>query len=398
MKVIHLFLLLAIFANFSCEKSKPVPDQNQNSVDIDTTRIIPPEEPRVPGYAVNARGNRAESMIAIDNVCAWPNLTQMHDGTIIAMIHNDPSHLRNPSDVECWASTDGGLTWKKRGTPAPRDNAKAGRANHAAGLAANGDLIVICSGWSDPDAKDRGHLLPVIVSRSSDGGYTWDIDRDAFLTPRPEQARSKVSPEGYLVPFGDICQGNDGTLRVGMYGGPAGVTFVYKSRDDGRTWGEPAVISHDKIILEPALFHLGDGKWLCAARNAGAQDDFGMDLYTSNDDGYTWTRQGGLVPSKRLPGHFLRLQDGRIVLSYGNRWEKSGGSVPRTVEVMISKDEGQTWSRPIRIAEFFRDGGYPSSVQRPDGGVVTAYYAREGLEHKEYHMGVVIWDPDQSGK
>ncbi len=182
MKIVKLFFLLALFAACTLEESKPVADEKQSSINIDTMRIIPPEEPSVSRYALNIRGNRAKSMIAVDNVCAWPNLTLMRDGSIIAMIHNNPSHLRNPADVDCWASTDGGLTWEKRGTPAPRDNDKAGRANYAAGLAANGDLIIICSGWSDPDAKDRGQLLPVIVSRSSDGGYTWDIDRDAFLT------------------------------------------------------------------------------------------------------------------------------------------------------------------------------------------------------------------------
>ena len=30
--------------------------------------------------------------IAMDNVCAWPNLTVMYDGEIIATIFNKPSH------------------------------------------------------------------------------------------------------------------------------------------------------------------------------------------------------------------------------------------------------------------------------------------------------------------
>jgi hypothetical protein len=380
MKFICLFLQISILAAMAQNTS----EIGTNEVDVTGIR-----------YARNADGKQPKAMIAIDNVCAWPNLTVLGDGTIVAMIHNEPSHLRNPSDIECWASEDDGLTWQKRGTPAPRDNEKAARGNVAAGLTPNGDLVLICSGWSDPDAKDRGQLLPVIVCHSTDGGFTWEIDRDAFTEPWPEEARSKASPEGYLVPFGDIMQGDDGTLRAGLYSGAPGITCVYKSRDGGRTWGEPVVINPDKVIHEPALFHLGDGRWLCAARNDG-EDEFGMDLYSSDDDANTWTWQRGLTPAKRLPGHFLRLQDGRIVLSYGNRWKKSKSGIARSVEVMISSDEGQSWSAPVRVAEFYRDGGYPSSVQLKDGQVLTVYYARESKGHKDYHMGAVIWDPEKT--
>ncbi len=31
-------------------------------------------------------------IIAIDNVCAWPNLTKMPDGSIVAAIFNQPTH------------------------------------------------------------------------------------------------------------------------------------------------------------------------------------------------------------------------------------------------------------------------------------------------------------------
>src|SRR5690606_38162854 len=59
--------------------------------------------------------------IAIDNVCAWPNLTMLKDGTIIATIFNKPSHGLIEGDVECWASKDGKL-WEKRGAPALHDS------------------------------------------------------------------------------------------------------------------------------------------------------------------------------------------------------------------------------------------------------------------------------------
>jgi len=53
-------------------------------------------------------GETAKPVIAVDNVCAWPNLTRLNDGSIIATIFNQPSHGSMAGDVDCWATTDGG--------------------------------------------------------------------------------------------------------------------------------------------------------------------------------------------------------------------------------------------------------------------------------------------------
>ena len=326
-----------------------------------------------PQYVRNIKGERPKPIVAVKNVCAWPNLTVLRDGTVVATIHNQASHLKLPSDIECWASEDGGRTWAKRGTPAPRDNPRVARGNVAAGLANNGDLIVIASGWSDPAAKDgRGSILLPIVSRSADGGRTWSIDKKAF---------SRIT-----VPFGDILEGSDGKLRVGVYRGEPGTTMIFRSPDDGKTWEEPVVINKDVVIHEPALFHLGKGRWLAAARLNG------LTLYTSDDDAKTWRLRKSLTGAQQHPGHFTRLKDGRVLLSYGNR------VTPKGVDVRFSDDEGETWTQPFRAVDFQGDGGYPSSVQLSDGNVLTAYYARKVDAHDGYHMGVVIWDPNKIGQ
>ena len=79
-----------------------------------------------------------------------------------------------------------------------------------------------------------------------------------------------------------------------------------------------------------------------------------------------------------------------MLLSYGNRLD------PKGVDVRFSSDEGATWSEPLRVVDFLLDGGYPSSVQLPNGRVLTAYYARRIEGHDRYHMGVVVWDPAAS--
>jgi len=315
-------------------------------------------------------------VVAVDNVCAWPNLTVLPEDTIIATIFNQPCHGTWEGDVECWANEDNGQTWSLLGTPAPHEPG-TNRMNVAAGLAANGDLLVLASGWSHrpPPGQSAGHdppaevLIPWIC-RSTDGGQSWNIDREAF----PLLPNGKVG-----IPFGDILPGADGALRAALYTGARGRTYVFRSDDDGKSWSDPTQIDSEAVIHEPALFHLDDGKWLAAARYDG------LELYRSEDDAQSWQPAGNLTGPAEHPGHFLRLADGRLLLTYGNRNE------PRGVDVRFSNDEGLTWSDPQRVADFQGDGGYPSSVQLSSGEIVSAFYARRTDQHPRYHMGVVVW-------
>jgi hypothetical protein len=68
------------------------------------------------------------------------------------------------------------------------------------------------------------------------------------------------------------------------------------------------------------------------------------------------------------------------------------------VEAATSSDEGKTWSAPLRLIDFEVEGGYPSSLQRRDGQILTAYYAAKIQGHDRCHLGVVIWDLERSSK
>lgn len=337
-------------------------------------------------YAKNDQGQRPKPIVAVDNVCAWPNLTVLRDGTIVATIFNQPSHGSVAGDVECWATADRGQSWHKVGTPAPHEP-DTNRMNVAAGRARNGDLIVIASGWSNryppgkPGPPFRAGILHAWLSRSSDGGRTWSIDKEGL----PDRA-----PDGHpWIPFGDVLEGEDGALRAAAYSWPGGArnerAWCIRSRDDGKTWGEFTPIDPHNLRNETAILSLGGGKWLAAARQSALYG------YASDDDCRTWQPLGRITEEGQHPGHLLRLADGRVLLSYGDRTGTVHG-----VEVRTTSDEGRTWSEPVRVLDWWGDGGYPSSVQLPDGQILTAYYAAKIEGHDRYHMGVVVWDPARS--
>ena len=343
-----------------------------------------------------------ERYVVIDNVCAWPNLTVLRDGTIVAAIFNRPSHGLEEGSVEAWASPDGRF-WEKRGVPAPNDPS-TNRMNIAAGLAGNGDLIVLCSGWKNlpkPGQSRRASfsdsVLSTWVCRSSDGGRTWTQSKD-----NPEFSPANT-PKGWsaYVPFGDILPGADGALHTTFYTNqdvspetpkarPVRQVWHFRSDDDGRTWRRNGMLSPDHN--ETSLLHLQGKNWLAVARQTwmgGVDEARPMRLFRSSDDGETWTGLQNVTGHLEINVHLIHLRDGRILMTYGNRVEGAYGVLAK-----FSSDEGRTWSVPIRLADSAAsDCGYPSSVQRPDGTVVTAHYTKKATGHTRYHMAVVIWTP-----
>ena len=338
--------------------------------------------------AAEAEPPNVRHVVAAKDVCAWPNLTLMRDGTVIAIFHNQPSHGSMESDLDCWASRDG-FTWEKRST-VTRHEPQTNRMNHAAGLARNGDLVVLCSGWSDlkqperpKQAAFRDAVLRPWVLRSADGGRTWE-KRDAFPTAEPGWSEH--------IPFGDIWTSEDGALHTSCYQGeytdPTQSTktkswrsWHFRSDDDGWTWKPVSIIGprHN----ETDIFPLGGKSWLAAARIDKTE------LIRSDDNGVTWQTPQPVTDKNEINAHLNRLKDGRLLLTYGVRVAQRRG-----VCAKLSNDNGRTWGEPLRIAHAATDAdcGYPSSVQLANGSIVTAWYSKESPEHTGYHMGVTVWN------
>lgn len=335
-----------------------------------------------------------ERYVAIDNVCGWPNLTRLPNGDIIAAVFNQPCHGRWAGDVDCWASADEGATWQFRGRAAPHDPG-TNRMNIAVGLAHNGDLIVLTSGWSNkPEpghgetkgAEDGCDIIAPWVCRSSDGGRTW----------RHAEGIARADGYAFMIPYGDITRCPDGSLAAAAYARPAAgrhpmAAFFLRSRDDGHTWGEPVCISADHYG-EPATLHLGSGRWFAALRSIRFRR---LDLFVSEDDGKSWRLDRPITGDDQHPAHWLPLADGRILLTYGMRHIGFMGLGAR-----FTNDGGKLWQRAMVLTEFEDafDVGYPSCVELKDGRILTAYYANRIAAHTRYHVGMVRWSIDEQMK
>lgn len=326
-----------------------------------------------------------ERYVAIDNVCAWPNLTRMTDGRMVATIFNQPTHGGWEGDVECWVAENDGRFWKLLGVAAPHEPGE-NRMNVAAGLARDGSLVVLASGWSKRNPVGQyssahdGEVLPMWVCRSDEGGESWT---------HSESISSPEDSAEAIIPFGDIVPLADGNLGVSVYGWlpPTCRSLFYASEDDGRTWTFRSVIRGDDAN-ETALLTLTDGTVLAAVRTAG---DGHLEMYRSEDHGASWEGTGAVTVGGQHPAHLALLADGRALLTYGVRNRGYRG-----LAVRLSSDGGDTWTHPHFILDLEDAGdlGYPASMQTDDGAILTAYYCAGVPAHTRYHMGVLRWEVD----
>ena len=73
-----------------------------------------------------------------------------------------------------------------------------------------------------------------------------------------------------------------------------------------------------------------------------------------------------------FPAHLLRLQDGRLLMSYGYRRGSMGN------QARLSEDEGDSWSEPMTISDNADnyDLGYVTTVEFDDGELLSVWYEK----------------------
>jgi hypothetical protein len=337
---------------------------------------------------INPHNFAPSTTTAVQAVCAWPNLTLLPTGQIIAAIFNQSCHGLWEGDLDAYVSIDQGVSWQFQGRIAPFDPPGTNRMNCAAGLAKNNDLIALCAGWTGRGAKgQRGKpytecpRLTARVYRSVNLGQTWTCGSELACPTH-----------GPLVPFGDIhIDPTSPRLLATAYAQRANngpyLTYLIASHDDGHTWAIASLLNEkgNETALLPLLSPANS--LLAASRE---EHDNHVEQFISPDNGNTWNRIAPLTHPGQVTSHLLRLKDNRILLSYGNRCINNFG-----IDVRTSSDEGQSWSAPIRIADCpLRDCGYPATIQLPDNSLLTAFYTQLP-GYGQYEMRTTKWSLPQ---
>lgn len=313
----------------------------------------------------------------------FPVITRLGDSELLMAYRGGAAHMGLGGRLDVGRSMDGGLTWSAPLTVA--DSERDDR-NPALGKAPDGTLVLAYHWQGSYD--DEGAWKPELgradtrVVFSSDGGRSW-VD-DALIDYTPINGASpfgKIFTAGgvmhMLIYGGSPClEPGDDTIRIG----PATIpTYILRSRDNGRTWGDPTLVALGLNESDVAI--LPDGRWLFVARSEDRAEQ-ALHACVSEDGGYTWRLIGRITDAKEHPPDLTLLPNGWLLLVFGRRHPPFG------VEGLISRDGGTTWDERRLVLDDSLPGGdigYPSTARLDDGRLVTAYYTA-GTTDRQWEM------------
>lgn len=194
-----------------------------------------------------------------------------------------------------------------------------------------------------------------------------------------------LGPRDCLM-FGSCGKKNDGK---------EGRVFCARTTDGALSWSFVSWIGPEPkeggYAIMPSTLRLKDGTLLTIIRRSERKVSGFLEAWRSTDMGKTWTFTG--KPATEMGGNppaLVQLQDGRVAVTYGCRRKPFG------MRAAISADGGLTWGPQIILRDDGFDGdlGYPRSVVRPDGRVLTVYYYN-GPKDEDRAIEGTLWQAPQ---
>ena len=366
------------------------------------------------GEMLVCRREPVEHVMVIDG--GWGGcLAQTPDGEILLIDSFEKLIAR---------SSDEGRTWSE---PDRLPEPVCGFRNLGAlGALRDGTLLIAAQSGSlfDTERKDPDQPGPPIdgcVSRSTDGGQTWS---EPFVLDR--LGYHNLEPASHLR----FVELSDGTILLGAAGNrkrtlhkffydddtqvpPSGGLvrpgwtchdqWIFRSRDGGRTWGDPTLVAPwgcETNFVELPSGRLiaairyqrewaveGDDPRVIAASRPDVDPNFCCTIFIdtfiseSTDAGYTWSEPRKASRYLEHPADIVCLSDGTLVLVMGHKAHPHGPTV------VWSRDEGRTWSDEFILLHMDTKGaaGQPSALVLADDTILVSY------DH-------FIWDPDSVAK
>jgi len=297
----------------------------------------------------------------------------------------------------CCISADEGKTWKEYPIFADPDCFDI-RVERALIRTCAGAIVLIFANdreranweWRDDLADSPGALLPTYAVRSLDEGRTWQDLQELHDDWTGANRDLIETRSGSLVASSMMMRHDPGHHTV----------VTYTSRTNGHNWTRSNVIDlggvgHHSGVTEATIEQLEDGRlWMLMRTNWGV-----FWQAHSDDEGLHWRGfKPTTIDASSAPGLLQRLQSGRLFLVWNRAqpegctdYPLSGGdgissevahsNHREELSVMLSDDDGATWSRPVVIARVTEQCevkrlSYPRVFEAAPGELwVTTTYA-----------------------
>lgn len=181
---------------------------------------------------------------------------------------------------------------------------------------------------------------------------------------------------------------------AGKANGREGRTLAVRTLDGGLSWDFLSWIGPEPsgFRIMPSTLRIDEATLFSTTRSQDGSNRR-IEGWISRDNGSSWELQNESIAEtgRGNPPSLLRLQDGRFVIIYGYRAEPYG------IRARISPDQGRTWGEEIILREDAAnwDIGYPASIVREDGKVLTTYYYTQEKVGPERFIAWTIWDPSE---
>jgi len=307
-------------------------------------------------------------------------------------------------------SLDGGRTWTTIRTPAPSPGDRGFSA----------DEHMIPELWVAKAIEMKQEPLPrpcpgginfthpdfaMMCARTGLGGGTqawFYISYDRAHTWQGPYSFPLFGQSGIEARTDYIVNGPDDCMvfltAARQNGGEGAGVLMARTMDAGKTFNFVSWVgtSPDNHMIMPSSVRLDANTILTATRCNVAEGEFEnvhtwIDLYESTDNGTSFHYLNQPVPyagSGGNPPAMIKLQDGRICLTYGYR------AAPFGIQARLSADGGRTWGEVIYLRQDggTTDLGYPRTIQRQDGTIVTAYYYNIDPDAERF-IGATLWKP-----
>jgi len=316
-----------------------------------------------------------EHVTVVEGGGYFPVAIQLQSGEILAVLRGGGAHIGRAGRLDLVISPDQGRTWSKPWTAVdgPEDD-----RNPALGQLKDGTVLLayaILSGYMEdglrlPPKREERVFDGVYIMRSKDKGKTWT------KPVRDPSIYSFYMGRGAVSPYGKIIQLKDGTVLMSVYfeffDGRGNESYIFRSRDGGKTWGEPSLVG--RHFNETAVLELADGTLLAAMRSEPGGH---IAATHSKDAGKTWSPPFRVTEDEEHPADLILLSNGNVLMTYGER------NAPMGARAVVSRDGGKTWDMDHMVVLSQKasntDCGYPSSVEVAPGQIVSLYYQVDDL-------------------